>query len=365
MLGNIVLLCFPLLVPAAGRMSSGGRRNALFCAVFAFILFFFAASGSVFGSGPAGTEGERLALLFSASGELPYAAIKDMHCPPAFMFLMKLFCMSGADVNVFVIFAAGLSSISAALFIYSRCSSSCEGAYIFMIGAAVTAYISLSLFMALSVCAHAFSCLQERRFVRAAAFAALAACFDAAAIIAAPYFLISLIPNVIISSVVCAAVSAAFAFIPGMTDTVYSLFAVGTYHEHTAQTLCAAFTAAGAVTALLMLPMLKKRNEELTGQIPLLCGGTALMFVSAADGRLFAPAVMLAIPAAVILAPDIHIISVRFAQILFPEKSGRAGLTVTISLAALAFIPYVYMILTGCCGTDAFGISLFGEAALR
>ncbi len=362
MFGIIILLCFPLLVLAAGKMSSGSRKNALFCAVFAFIVFFFAASGCLFGTGPQGADGTHLRMLFENADSILFNDIGSINCPPGYMFLIKIFSLAGADANVFVMFIAGLCSLSAALFIYRGCSSSCEGAYIFSVGAMVTAYISLSAFMALTICAHAFCCIRDRRFFRAAAFAALAACFDTSALITALYYFTQLIPNIYISLAVCVAGSTAFAFIPGMTDAVFSIFGAGTYCVHNTQMLCASFAAAGAALALIMIPMLKNRDADLIGNIPLLCGGTALMFAAAADGRLFVPAILLTAPAAVILAPDIHIISVKFTQILFPEKSGKAGFAVTAAFAALAFVPYLYMILTGCCGTGAFGLSLFGEA---
>ena len=362
MLGNIVLLCFPVLVAALCKMCSGFRKNVLFCAAFAFIIFFFAASGSIFGSGPSGAEGERLCTLYANAEGLTFESIRYIQCAPGFLLLIKFCSLMGADVNIFVMIAAGICAASAAIFIYRRCSSSYEGAFIFAAGFMITAYVSLSAFIAITVCAHASAYVQEHRFFRAAAFAVLAACFDASVLVAVLYYLISVIPNVYISSAVCAAVAAAFASIPGVADVVYSIFGEGTYCIHRAQILSASFVCFGALTAVLMTPMIKNRSGELVCHIPLLCGGAAMMFAAAGDGRLFVPALVLIMPAMVILAPDIHSIAVRFTQIMFPENSVRSGYIVTAVMAILALIPYVFLILTGCCGTDAFGISLFGEA---
>lgn len=362
MLGNIVLLCFPVMVLALCKMCSGFRRNALFCAAFAFIIFFFAASGSIFGSGPSGTEGDKLCTLYANAEALPFDVLGNIQCAPGYLLLIKLCSLAGADVNVFVMIAAGICAVSASLFIYRRCSSSYEGAFIFAAGFMITAYVSLSAFIAVTICAHASAYVQDRRFFRAAAFAVLSACFDTSALMVVLYYLISFILNVYISSAVCAAGAAAFAFIPGMADAVYSIFGEGTYCIHRTQILSASFVTAGALTAVLMTPMLRNRNEGLTCHIPLLCGGAAMMFAAAGDGRLFVPALALTMPAMVILAPDVHRIAVRFAQILFPEHSTRSGYTVTAVMAAAALIPYVFLILNCCCGTEAFGISLFGEA---
>ncbi len=364
MFGNLVLLTVPAVTGVVGVLCGKFRRKAFFCAFFAITVFLITGIGGITGFGQNGAEGIRLQLLYMLSGNLSFGSTAAVESPPAYFFLIKLFTLVGLDMNGAVMIIAGFNALLAALFIYFRCSSPYIGAIVFSAGFMLTAFIGQCPFAAMIICAFAAGHAEDRRYFRAAAAILAAACFDSSVILVFAFYLIAVIPNIYISTLVSAAAAAAAAYIPNVPDIIFSFFGSGTSAAHNSSVVCVVYAFIGTFICVLLYAMIKNRSERLVCHIPVMCGGTVMLLASISDGRFFVPAAAMLMQSAVILAPDVYAIGKRFTEIVFKKTKETSALVFTIVCSVAVYILYAYMIFSDVCGSGYFSNVLFGEGSL-
>ena len=347
MTGIVILSAAPIAVCAAAyfaRRFDAGKLFCVFCALFFFALF---------GFGSGGEEYSRISLMYDTPA-VQAEFIEGIQAPVGSALLMKLFSLFINDPRGYVLVVSLLESAAAALFMYFECSEPYSAGVVFTFCFAGRALTDSTFFIAALICAHSFVYIRERRFIRFSAVILLAACFEPCALILLPLYWLFLIPAFPATAALSGLLFFIPVFFPELCAGILEFTDPFNRYNETRHIACGIILAAAALIFIAASAMFTKRDEYYGRLTPVFFAGALCTLASAFEPGLVPLSFMLAMPSAVILAPEARAIGRTFFDILFPRHKETARRIFLGTCLIIMFTFYFFDILSADTVTGGF-----------